>query len=110
MNTSDWLSRSVSRLLPATNPKEKGAAAPVQAAQASAKPGATPPAAAKPAAGSARPTIRSTRERLQATLSEKDEALSPRVLRRTLQELQAIIDPRVSEVEGGRRAMDVANW
>jgi len=32
------------------------------------------------------------------------------VLRRTLHELQAIIDPRVSEVEGGRRAMDVAAW
>ncbi len=43
-------------------------------------------------------------------LSQKDEALSPRVLRRTLQELQAIIDPRVSEVEGGRRAMAIAAW
>lgn len=53
---------------------------------------------------------RSTHERLQATLSHKDEALSPRVLRRTLQELQAIIDPRVSEVEGGRRAMAIAAW
>lgn len=110
MNTSDWLSRNVSRLLPATNLKEKEALAPVQAAQAATKSGAPPAAAARPAASSARPAIRSTRERLQAVLSEKDEALSPRVLRRTLHELQAIIDPRVSEVEGGRRAMDVANW
>jgi len=43
---------------------------------------------------------RSTRERLQATLRQGDEALSPRVLRRILQELQAVIDERVS---AGRR-------
>ena len=30
--------------------------------------------------------------------------MSPRVLRRTLEELKAIVDPQVSEVEGGRRA------
>jgi len=53
---------------------------------------------------------RSTRERLSATLRQKEEALSPRVLRRTLEELKAIVDPRVSEVEGGRRAMGVASW
>ncbi len=53
---------------------------------------------------------RSTRERLRATLRKKEEALSPRVLRRTLEELRAIVDPRVSEVEGGRRAKGVAGW
>ncbi|MEY2953729.1 MAG: hypothetical protein RLZZ401_1816 [Pseudomonadota bacterium] len=53
---------------------------------------------------------RSTRERLKATLREKGEALSPRMLRRTLQVLQAIIDSRVSEVEGGRRALTLAAW
>ena len=53
---------------------------------------------------------RSTRERLKATLRQKEEGLSPRVLRRTLEELQAIVDPRTSEVEGGRRAMGVASW
>ena len=85
MNTPEWIARSVSKLLPAApSAKETGAAA--------------------------REASRSTRDRLQATLSEKNEALSPRVLRRTLHELQAIIDPRVSEVEGGRRAMDVAAW
>jgi malonyl-CoA decarboxylase len=36
--------------------------------------------------------------------------LSPRVLRRTLTELQAIIDPQVSEVEGGRRAKALSVW
>jgi len=53
---------------------------------------------------------RSTRDRLKATLRQKEEALSPRVLRRTLQELRAIIDPQVSEVEGGLRAKGVALW
>ncbi|HSH88389.1 MAG TPA: malonyl-CoA decarboxylase [Ramlibacter sp.] len=53
---------------------------------------------------------RSTRERLKATLRRHQEALSPRVLRRTLSELQAILDPQVSEVEGGRRAKAVADW
>ncbi|MGE0332002.1 MAG: malonyl-CoA decarboxylase family protein [Ramlibacter sp.] len=53
---------------------------------------------------------RSTRERLRATLRKKEEALSPRVLRRTLEELRAIVDAGVSEVEGGRRAQGVARW
>ncbi|MEO5672861.1 MAG: malonyl-CoA decarboxylase, partial [Ramlibacter sp.] len=61
----------------------------------------------RPEAGAA---PRSTRERLGATLRKKEEALSPRVLRRTLQELQAVVDPQVSEVEGGRRARGVAEW
>ena len=56
------------------------------------------------------PGPRSTRERLRATLRKKEEALSPRVLRRTLEELRAIVDAGVSEVEGGRRAQGVANW
>ncbi|MDO8439770.1 MAG: malonyl-CoA decarboxylase [Polaromonas sp.] len=53
---------------------------------------------------------RTTGERLRGTLKRQQEALSPRVLRRTLEELQAIVDPHVSEVEGGRRAKDVAQW
>jgi malonyl-CoA decarboxylase len=53
---------------------------------------------------------RSTRERLDATLRKQKEALSPRSLRRTLAELQAVVDPRVSEVEGGRRAKALADW
>jgi len=52
---------------------------------------------------------RSTRERLGATLSRQQEALSPRTLRRTLTLLQAVVDPRVSEVEGGRRAKVLAD-
>ena len=62
---------------------------------------------AKPS-GDASP--RSTRERLGAVLGRKAEALSPWVLRRTLRELQHVVDPTVSEVEGGRRAAGVAGW
>jgi malonyl-CoA decarboxylase len=54
--------------------------------------------------------MRTTQDRLRATIRYKSEALSPRVLRRTLKELQAIVDPKVSEVEGGRRAQAVAQW
>ena len=54
--------------------------------------------------------LRSTEERLHGKLRHRQEALSPRVLRRTLDELRAVIDPGVSEVEGGRRARAVAHW
>ncbi len=47
---------------------------------------------------------RSTDERLKATLRQEEEAMSPRLLRQTLKDLKAIVDPLVSEVEGGRRA------
>jgi malonyl-CoA decarboxylase len=75
MNTTEWFSRSVSKLLPTTGTQ-----------------------------------VRSVQERLTGTLRHTDEALSPRVLRRTLTELQSVVDSRVSEVEGGRRAKDVAQW
>ncbi|MES2400845.1 MAG: malonyl-CoA decarboxylase [Pseudomonadota bacterium] len=94
MTAADWLNRSVSLLAG----EKKGAKAVAE------------PATKKIAGQDAVPAGRSTRERLEATLRQKEEALSPRVLRRTLQELQAIVDPRVSEVEGGRRAMGVAGW
>jgi malonyl-CoA decarboxylase len=95
MSPADWLSRSASLLRPALEPK----------AVASLTGGADPLRPPAPPAGG-----RSTRERLQATLRRHQEALSPRVLRRTLLELQSIVDPRVSEVEGGRRARGVAGW
>ncbi|HYD76077.1 malonyl-CoA decarboxylase [Ramlibacter sp.] len=53
---------------------------------------------------------RSTSERLKATLRRGPEALSPRALRRILSELQAVVDPRVSEVEGARLAHAFADW
>jgi malonyl-CoA decarboxylase len=96
MSPNHWLSRSVSLLRPGLEPKAMAA---VSAA-----------AIEGPRSGPAAPVSRSTRERLQATLRRHQEALSPRGLRRTLVELQAIVDPRVSEVEGGRRAKGVAGW
>ncbi|MFO1194031.1 MAG: malonyl-CoA decarboxylase family protein [Rhodoferax sp.] len=53
---------------------------------------------------------RSVQERLDATLGRPGEAHSPRALRRLLAQLRAIVDPQVSEVEGGRRAQDLADW
>ncbi len=106
MNGATWIGRSVSRLLPANSSKQKDGDALDARAQAAIKSGVL---AAQPAASSA-VLARSIHARLQATLRQEDEALSPRLLRRALQELQDIIDPRVSEVEGGRRAMEVAAW
>lgn len=56
------------------------------------------------------PVARSTRERLSATLGRRGEALSPRALRNLLEELRAVVDTRVSEVEGGRRATALIAW
>ncbi len=88
MSTPDWINRSIAKLLP------------------NAKKG-DPLASSKARAAS---LPRSTGQRLEATLRRGQEALSPRVLRRTLVELQGIADPQVSEVEGGRRAMGVIQW
>jgi malonyl-CoA decarboxylase len=90
MNATDWVARSVALLRPTLETTAAGSPA---------------------AAGDAKPAPqRTTRERLQATLRRRQEALSPRVLRRTLTELKAIVDPRVSEVEAGRLARAFADW
>jgi len=94
MNTPTWISRSVSKLLP-HRPRS---------ARASKTESPVEPGEDKTA------LPRSTGERLQATLRQREEALSPRVLRRTLDELQRVVDPQVSEVEGGRRAQGVVQW
>jgi malonyl-CoA decarboxylase len=96
MKSSNWILRSMSLLHSGLEPPAVAALA----AEAAPRGIAQQPAAAP----------RSTRERLQATLRRHQEALSPRVLRRTLTELKAIIDSQVSEVEGGRRARGVAAW
>ena len=54
--------------------------------------------------------LRTMDERLHGTVRHTEEALSPRVLRRTLQELQAIVDTQLSEIEAGKRAKGVAAW
>ncbi len=106
MNAPDWLRRNVSllrssELLQARQAVGvKGVAAQVPEPVAGAA--GTPPQTGVPA--------RSTKERLGATLRQKEEALSPRVLRRTLHELELVADEKVSKFEGGRRAKGVATW
>jgi malonyl-CoA decarboxylase len=90
VSAANWLNRSVSRL----SGDKKAAQVPATSAQTV----------------SEKTPVRSTHERLAATLRQKEEALSPRLLRRTLLELKTIVDPQVSEIEGGRRAQGVAGW
>lgn len=96
MTPVEWLSRGASLWRPGLEAKAGGG---------SAREGRPAASAVLPA-----PPGRTTRERLQATLRRGQEALSPRVLRRTLAELQAVVDARASEVEGGRRARAFAAW
>ncbi len=81
MNANDWIARSRALLMPA--PKKTSG-------------DATPP--------------RTIAERLRATLRRDPEALTPSALRRLLAQLQAVVDPHVSEVEAGRRAQQVMAW
>jgi malonyl-CoA decarboxylase len=81
MNATDWIARSLALLKPA------------------AKPPAAAPDAPRPMA-----------ERLRATLRRDPEALTPSALRRLLAQLQAVVDPHVSEAEAGRRAQHVMAW
>jgi len=107
MNQESWINRNVARLMPKSSKHKEGVAS-VKSAQEAPKSvvnGAAGVVAAKAPVGQ-----RSTRARLQATLRHTGEALSPRMLRRTLQELQSVIDDRVSEVEGGRRAAALMAW
>jgi malonyl-CoA decarboxylase len=106
MSTSSWLSRNVSRFRPA------GKADPAKGKNAE---DTQPKFRSSKSTDGAELQVkltqrRTTRERLEGSLRHREEALSPRVLRRTLQELKAIVDPSVSEAEGGRRAKGVALW
>ena len=124
MSTQNWISRSVFRLRPqpsatpatsgTTPPTGKVTEKPPGAAASGAKPASKMVATAAEGAATASPLSkgagsRSTIERLDATLRRNGEALSPRMLRSTLEALKAIIDPRVGEVEGGRRAKALAD-
>ena len=108
-STTTWISRKVAGLLPhgSAKSKPKGNSGGANGDNNAVMPAVGSPSMLKNLAVS---SARSTRERLQGNLRHKEEALSPRVLRRTLQELRAIVDPQVSEVEGGRRAQGVARW
>ncbi len=95
MNATSWISRNVSRLFPLER-RSLLAADAAGSMEISRGPGGG--AAVEQAAE------RPTRERLTASRRHKEEAMSPRMLRLVLDELKAMIDPRISEVEGGRRA------
>ena len=82
MNSSGWLLRSVQSF-------GRGLHLTGQAAAATAK-GAL-------AAAPGELKGRSTRERLHAVMKRKEEALSPRLLRRILTELQSVVDAQVSD-------------
>ena len=105
-DTKGWLRRSVSRLRSgkASGRSSNAVLEPKQPVAGMESSSSAPKSVANSADN------RSTHERLAGTLRHEGEALSPRMLRRTLQELQGIIDPRVSEVEGGRRAKAIAAW
>ena len=105
MNTADWISNQVSRFLPHPTPATAKAAALVVAAGAPPIAGSNSPGQTQPS-----PLGRSTQERLKGRVKKADEALSPRELRARLDELRAIIDPHISEVEGGRRALELTRW
>lgn len=101
MTTSEWFSRKVARLMsPST--KEKHEPDPED------KKRLTPPAQSTSTDKPER--HRTIKERLAGTLKNKEEALSPRLLRRTLRELHAVVDNQISEAEGGLRAQRLTVW
>jgi len=59
---------------------------------------------------SAKTGARSTQDRLKGALRHEREAMSPRQLRRLLDQLKGIVDPLLSEVEGGGRAQVLMVW
>jgi malonyl-CoA decarboxylase len=106
MTRSSWLA---GRLQPSVVPEAAAAVAAPQPAAAG--PAASAPVkqtAPKPAQTPA--GERPLDERMRATFRRGEEALSPRELRNLLEQLQGIVDPRVSEVEGGRRAGELVAW
>ncbi|WP_312839978.1 malonyl-CoA decarboxylase [Delftia tsuruhatensis] len=86
---TDWIARNVSRF------RSTEAAAPAKKAEGD---------AAKA------PAPRGTAQRLQATLRRGQEVLSPRELRKLMEDLQAAADAALSDVEGGRHAQQLMDW
>jgi malonyl-CoA decarboxylase len=116
MNAPAWLQRNVFKLLPAERYLPNTVTVPLDhehiatAAETNVLPSETIGSGASSNSGVRSHRLRSTRERLAGTLRHKEEALSPRELRRTLSAMQAIVDSQISEVEGGRHAGDLALW
>jgi malonyl-CoA decarboxylase len=61
---------------------------------------------------SATPTnaLRTTGERMKATDRFNHEALSPKELRAIFDSLNGIVEPKISDIEGGRRAAYIVQW
>ncbi len=93
MNSSDWLKHSVGLF-------SRKPAAVVTAL--------SPAAPASPAIGL--PPPRSSALRLAGGKASGGEALKAKALNELLGQLKAIIDPNISDIEGGRRAHAVAQW
>lgn len=107
MNSTEWLLRSVQSVSKGLQFKRSD---PASATPTKVSRSATAAVSVVATVEPLKPNGRSTRERLKAVLKQKEEALSPRVLRRTLLELRSVVDSQVSEVEGGRRARNIATW
>jgi malonyl-CoA decarboxylase len=54
--------------------------------------------------------LRTTGERMQSTVRLNHEALSPKELRAIFDSLNSVIEPKISDVEGGRRAAEIVQW
>ena len=51
-----------------------------------------------------------TKARIEASIKKREQVLPERTLRKVMKELQNVIDPQVSEIEGGRRAKVFSQW
>lgn len=105
MNSAEWISRNVSHWLPSAESLKKLALA--TARRTSVHPDKAQTDVSSPQDA---PRVRLTSQRLRATLRRGDESMSPRQLRATLEQLRAVVDTQISEVEGGRRASTFAQW
>jgi malonyl-CoA decarboxylase len=70
----------------------------------------------QPSATNTKPALNSlqddhvTKERIEASIKKREQVLPERTLRKVMKELQNVIDPQVSEIEGGRRAKVFSQW
>ncbi len=116
--TTSWIANRVARILPQTQNKAAGRLADTAPAKGKTTGGTTSGSTngivnaslVSSGATSSTAASRSTHDRLHGRLKKKDEGLSPRLLRHMLEELRAVVDTRISEVEGGLRASQLAAW
>ena len=88
MNTPHWLERGMMLLRSKTQPSTTNT---------------------KPALNSLQDD-HATKERIEASIKKREQVLPERTLRKVMKELQNVIDPQVSEIEGVRRAKVFSQW